>query len=187
MTIDTQPTIEKATPTDLEALCLAQLWKLPCVFICENNAYAMGTSIERASYLTDMSLRAQGVGMLRDAFEGFDVDVVRERVGRAARYAREGKGPVLLEIQTYRYRGHSMSDPAKYRPKGELDNVREHSDCLMRTAQKLLDDFGYTEAELEKLRDEVDAQAQEAYDFAEQSPEPSTDKLYDYVYAPSQE
>jgi pyruvate dehydrogenase E1 component alpha subunit len=168
-----------------EALCLAQLWKLPCVFICENNAYAMGTSIERASYLTDMSLRAQGVGMKREAFEGFDVDVVRERVGRAARYAREGKGPVLLEIQTYRYRGHSMSDPAKYRPKGELDEVREHSDCLMRTAQKLMDQHGYTEAELDALRGEVDLEAQDAYDFAESSPLPTTDKLYDYVYAPS--
>ena len=107
-----------------EALCLAQLYRLPVVFICENNFYAMGTALDRQSFFTDMSLRANGVGMARMQFEGFDVEVVRENVGRAAAFAREGNGPVLLEVVTYRHRGHSMSDPAKYRPKGELKKRR---------------------------------------------------------------
>jgi len=170
-----------------EALCLAQLYKLPCVFICENNAYAMGTSIERQSYLTDMSLRARGVGMVREQFTGFDVEEVRENVGRAAKFAREGNGPVLLEIVTYRYRGHSMSDPAKYRPKGELQDTKEQSDCLMITEQRLKKDFAVTDDDLGAIREDIDALAQEAWDFAEASPEPSTDRLYDFVYAPARE
>lgn len=169
-----------------EALCLAQLYKLPVVFICENNAYAMGTAIERQSYLTDMSLRARGVGMLREQVTGFDVETVREAVGRAAKHAREGNGPVMLEIVTYRYRGHSMSDPAKYRPKGELQEVRETRDCLQITEDRLKDDFGVTEETLADIRTQLDAEAQDAYDFAEQSAEPSTDQLYDYMYAPDE-
>ena len=108
-----------------EALCLAQLYKLPIVFICENNFYAMGTPLHRQSAVTDMSLRALGVGMVREQFEGFDVELVRDRVAAAADFARSGKGPVLLEVVTYRHRGHSMSDPAKYRPEGELDEKKK--------------------------------------------------------------
>jgi pyruvate dehydrogenase E1 component alpha subunit len=166
-----------------EALCLAQLYKLPCVFICENNYYAMGTAVHRQSALTDMSLRAAGVGMARDAFEGFDVEEVRERVGRAADYARSGKGPVLLEIATYRYRGHSMSDPAKYRPSGELDE-RKESDPLKITRKRLVDDFGVTEDELAEIKVSVEAECKDAVQFAEDSPVPDPATLYDYTYAP---
>lgn len=168
-----------------EALCLAQLYKLPVVFICENNAFAMGTSIERQSFLTDMSRRADGVGMMRDQFTGFDVTQVRERVGRAAQYAREGNGPVLLEIATYRYRGHSMSDPAKYRSKDEVQQIKENSDCMLLAERRLLNEFGVSEADLAAVRAEVEAEAQDAWDFAEASDEPSIERLYDYVYAPS--
>jgi len=167
-----------------EALCLAQLYRLPVVFICENNFYAMGTAIHRQSALTDMSLRANGVGMARDRFEGFDVEEVRERVGRAARYAREGSGPVLLEIVTYRHRGHSMSDPAKYRPEGELAEKRE-SDPLKITKRRLMVDLGVEEARLDAIHARVEDAAQDAYRFAESSPEPDPARLYDYVYAPS--
>ncbi len=167
-----------------EALCLAQLYKLPVVFICENNAYAMGTSIERSSFLTDMSRRADGVGMMRDQFHGFDVVEVRERVGRAAKYAREGNGPVLLEIATYRYRGHSMSDPAKYRSKTEVADIKENSDCLLLAENRLRKDFGITDEKFAELRASVDEEAQDSWDFAEASPDPSIDTLYDHVYAP---
>ncbi|MED5372327.1 MAG: pyruvate dehydrogenase (acetyl-transferring) E1 component subunit alpha [Myxococcota bacterium] len=167
-----------------EALALAQLYKLPVVFICENNAYAMGTSIERSSYLTDMSRRADGVGMMRDQLSGFDVVEVRERVGRAVRYAREGNGPVLMEIATYRYRGHSMSDPAKYRSKDEVKDIKDNSDCLLLAERRLRDEFGVGDEEIAAIRASVDEEAQDAWDFAEESPEPSLDTLYDHVYAP---
>ena len=107
-----------------EALCLAQLYKLPCIFICENNFYAMGTSLDRQSAITDLYRRAHGVGMAAEQLEGFDVEHVRERVAAAREFAVAGNGPVLLEIITYRYRGHSMSDPAKYRAKGELEEKK---------------------------------------------------------------
>ncbi len=166
-----------------EALCLAQLYKLPVVFICENNYYAMGTALHRQSAVTDMSLRANGVGMARDAFEGFDVEVVRERVGRAVAYAKAGNGPVLLEIATYRYRGHSMSDPAKYRPKGELDE-KKSQDAIEMIASRLVDDHGVEAATLAAIKEEVEAEMQEAVTFAEQSPEPDPAELYAYTYAP---
>jgi len=170
-----------------EALALAQLWKLPVVFICENNAYAMGTSIERASALTDMSLRARGVGMVGEQVEGFDVRTVRERVGAAAKFAREGNGPVLLELVTYRYRGHSMSDPAKYRSKDEVEDIKNTSDGLLLAAHHLKEAYGVDEAAIAAIHEEVDALAQDAYDFAEQSPVPDPAALYDYTYAPGGE
>lgn len=166
-----------------EALCLAQLYKLPCVFICENNFYAMGTSLDRQSAITELARRAEGVGMLSERFEGFDVEEVREKVGRAADFARSGKGPVLLEIITYRHRGHSMSDPAKYRPKGELEE-KKLSDPLLITAQRLTRDFGYTDEQMETIREEIYAEAQESWDFAHESPPADESRIYDYIYAP---
>lgn len=166
-----------------EALCLAQLYKLPAVFICENNFYAMGTPLHRQSALTDMSLRALGVGMVREQFEGFDVEVVRDRVAAAADFARAGNGPVLLEIVTYRHRGHSMSDPAKYRPDGELDEKKK-SDPLFITLERLKNDFGVTDEAIQAIHDSVEAEAQEAWTFAHESPEPDPATLYDYTYAP---
>ncbi len=164
-----------------EALCLAQLYKLPCVFICENNYYAMGTPLHRQSAVTTLAQRAEGVGMLSETFEGFDVEEVRERVGRAADFARAGNGPVLLEIITYRYRGHSMSDPAKYRPKGELEQ-KKLSDPLKITEQRLREDFGYDDDALKSIRESVYAEAQAAADFAESSPSADTSGIYDHIY-----
>jgi pyruvate dehydrogenase E1 component alpha subunit len=167
-----------------EALCLAQLWKLPCVFICENNGYAMGTAIERQSALTDMSLRGRGVGMVHEAVMGFDVEVVRDRVAAAREFAAAGNGPVLLEVATYRYRGHSMSDPAKYRPKGELEEVKELRDPLKITAHKLTTQHGVAQEALDAIKAEVEDTCQDAVKFAEDSPMPDPATLYDYVYAP---
>ncbi len=165
-----------------EAIALAQLYKLPVVFVCENNGYAMGTAVERQSAVTDMSTRAIGVGMARDSFEAFDVEQVRERFGRAVRFAREGKGPVFLECVTYRFRGHSMSDPAKYRTKEELEEKKK-SDPLAITEDRLRKDFGVTDEQLQAIKDDVEQVAQEAYTFAEESPVPDPATLYDHVYA----
>jgi pyruvate dehydrogenase E1 component alpha subunit len=165
-----------------EALCLAQLYKLPVVFLVENNFYAMGTAVTRSSAVTDMSIRALGVGMARDQFDGFDVETVRERVGRAAAFARSGQGPVLLEAVTYRYRGHSMSDPAKYRPEGELDEKKKSDPLLICEAK--LQKMGVPDADVEKVKAEVEEIVNDSVDFAERSPEPDPAALYDYVYAP---
>ncbi len=168
-----------------EGLALSALYKLPVVYICENNFYAMGTPLHRQSALTDMSLRARGVGMAREqVVDGFDVENVRERVGAAARYAREGNGPVFLEIVTYRFRGHSMSDPAKYRPAGELEEKKK-TDPLLITAERLRGAHGLPQARLDAVDADVEREVEAAVHFAEQSPDPDPADLYRYVYAPS--
>lgn len=164
-----------------EALCLAQLYRLPVVFVCENNQYAMGTAVERASAITEMSRRALGVGMVNESFEAFDVKVVRDRVGAALEHARSGLGPVLLEARTYRFRGHSMSDPAKYRPPGELEEKRR-SDPLLLTEHDLRD-AGLDDAAFAGIEAMVEAEVQDAWDFADSSPEPDPASLYAYTYA----
>lgn len=168
-----------------ESLELAQLWKLPAVFLCENNYYAMGTSLDRQSYLTDMSRRGDGVGMTRWQFEAFDVVEVYRNVKAAVDYARAGNGPVILEGVTYRYRGHSMSDPAKYRAEGELEEKKKR-DGIEMAADRLKSEFGVTDEQLASIKAQIDDEAQDAYDFAESAPEPNEDHLYDYVYAPAE-
>jgi pyruvate dehydrogenase E1 component alpha subunit len=165
-----------------EALELSQLWKLPAVYLCENNYYAMGTSLERQSFLTDMSRRGDGVGMKRWQFDAFDVVDVYRNVKAAVDHARSGEGPVILEAVTYRYRGHSMSDPAKYRAQGELEEKKK-LDGIKLAEDRLKAEFGLTDAELAAIVEEVKAQCQEAYDFADQSPIPDPAHLYDYTYA----
>ena len=165
-----------------EALALAQLWKLPCVFLCENNYYAMGTSLERQSFLTDMSRRGDGVGMRRWQFGGFDVADVYRNVKAAVDHARSGQGPVILEAVTYRYRGHSMSDPAKYRKEGELESFKA-KDALKSAARRLIEEHQVDQDTLSRIKDEIEAIAQDAYTFAGASPEPDPAHLYDYTYA----
>ena len=165
-----------------ESLALAQLWKLPVVFLCENNFYAMGTSLERQSYLTDMSARADGLGMKRWQFRGFDVLEVFDNVTKAVEHARSGQGPVMLEAITYRYRGHSMSDPAKYRKPGELEEKKKE-DSIDLAAERLKDAFGVTDEELNEIQASVEAEAQAAYTFADESPIPNMEDLYKYVFA----
>jgi pyruvate dehydrogenase E1 component alpha subunit len=165
-----------------EALALAQLWKLPAVFLCENNYYAMGTSLDRQSYLQDMSKRGDGVGMKRWQFEAFDVLDVYRNVKAAVDHARSGEGPVILEAVTYRYRGHSMSDPAKYRPEGELEAKKER-DGLKLAEDRLQSEYGVTEDELDAIRKACKAEAKEAYAYADESPDPDPAHLYDYTYA----
>lgn len=165
-----------------ESLALAQLWKLPVVFLCENNFYAMGTSLERQSYLTDMSARADGLGMKRWQFRGFDVTEVYDNVKKAVDHARSGEGPVMLEAITYRYRGHSMSDPAKYRKTGELEEKKKE-DSLELASQHLKDAFSVSDSEIEEIQKSIEVEAQAAYAFADESPEPNIQNLYNFVYA----
>jgi len=168
-----------------EALALSALWSLPAVYIVENNYYAMGTSLERQSFLTDMSRRGDGVGMKRWQFEAFDVVDVYRNVKAAVDHARAKKGPVILEAVTYRYRGHSMSDPAKYRKEGELEAKKEQ-DSIKLARQALAQRFGVSESDLDAIVSDVEAKAQDAYDFAEQADLPDPSKLYDYTYKPSE-
>ena len=160
-----------------ESLNLAALFKLPCIFIIENNKYGMGTSVDRASASRDLSQNGSPWGIPGEQVNGMDVASVREAGERAVAHCRAGKGPYLLEMKTYRYRGHSMSDPAKYRTREEVQKMRETSDCIETARKALLDDFGVTEADLKIIDDEVKAIVQDSADFAQESPEPPESEL----------
>ncbi|WP_408869764.1 pyruvate dehydrogenase (acetyl-transferring) E1 component subunit alpha [Crenalkalicoccus roseus] len=160
-----------------ESFNLAALMKLPVVYIIENNKYGMGTSVERASASRDLSKNGAPWGIPGEQVNGMDVTAVKEAGERAVAHCREGKGPYLLEMKTYRYRGHSMSDPAKYRTREEVQRMREQSDPI-ETARRMLAEQGVGEAELRKVDDEVKAIVQDAADFAQQSPEPPESELW---------
>ncbi len=160
-----------------ESFNLAALFKLPVVYIIENNKYGMGTSVERASASKDLSKNGSPWGIPGEQVDGMDVAAVKEAGERAVAHCRAGNGPYLLEMKTYRYRGHSMSDPAKYRTREEVQKMREQRDCI-ETARKRLLEMGLGEAELKKVDDEVKASVQDAADFAQQSPEPPESELW---------
>ncbi|MBL6454449.1 pyruvate dehydrogenase (acetyl-transferring) E1 component subunit alpha [Belnapia sp. T6] len=160
-----------------ESFNLAALMKLPVIFIIENNKYGMGTSVERASASRDLSKNGAAWGIPGEQVNGMDVMAVKEAGERATAHCRAGNGPYLLEMKTYRYRGHSMSDPAKYRTREEVQKMREQSDPI-ETARKLLLEGGLDEAALKKIDDEVKAIVQEAADFAQSSPEPDEGELW---------
>ncbi len=157
-----------------EAMSLAGLWKLPIVFVCENNQYAMGTPLERTSPLTDLSIKAEGYGMMGDHLEGHDVDVVQAHLAKAVDRARSGGGPTFVEIKTYRFRGHSMSDPAKYRTRTELEQ-RKQQDPVTVVRERLLG-MGADETVLDDIDLEVDETLDAAVRFAEES-EPAREEL----------
>jgi pyruvate dehydrogenase E1 component alpha subunit len=161
-----------------ESFNMAQLWKLPVIYIIENNKYGMGTSIDRASSSTDFAQRGAAHGIPGEAVNGMDVVKVREAGDRAVAYARAGKGPYILEMKTYRYRGHSMSDPAKYRSKEEVERMRTQHDPIEALA-KLVQERGIADdAELKKIDREVKDIVTKAADFATTSPEPDPSELY---------
>jgi len=160
-----------------ESFNLSNLMKLPVVYIIENNRYAMGTSVERASASRDLSLNGVPWGMPSLAVDGMDVLAVKTAGEEAVAHCRAGKGPFLLEMKTYRYRGHSMSDPAKYRTREEVQKMRAEHDSLDHAKAKLIE-LGLNEAELKKIDDELKARVQEAADFAQSSPEPEPGELY---------
>jgi pyruvate dehydrogenase E1 component alpha subunit len=157
-----------------EGLALAALWKLPIVLICENNQYSMGTPLYRSLAVEDVSMRALAHGMARDRFDGDDVVKVKRRIGEAVERARTTGEPTLVEVITYRFRGHSMSDPGLYRTKEEVEEWKRR-DTLARTRTRLVD-LGMPEADLAALEDDVKAEIEDAVKFAEDSP-PADDYL----------
>ena len=161
-----------------EAFNMAQLWDLPVVYVIENNEYAMGTSVKRASAQTELFRRGESFNVPGEQVDGMDVFAVAEAGRKAVEWARSGKGPYILEMKTYRYRGHSMSDPAKYRSKEEVNKKRAESDPIERVREKLVNDKVYTEDELKEIDREVKAIVAQAVEFAQESPEPHPDELY---------
>jgi pyruvate dehydrogenase E1 component alpha subunit len=164
-----------------ESFNMAELWKLPVVYVIENNRYAMGTSVTRSSAQTDFSRRGVSFNIPGEQVDGMDVRAVKAAGDRAVAWCREGKGPFILEMQTYRYRGHSMSDPAKYRTREEVDKVRHDQDPIEQVRNRLLA-AKVGEQELKAIDAEVRAIVNEAADFAQHDPEPDASELYTDVY-----
>src|SRR5690348_10701551 len=166
-----------------ESFNMAELWKLPVVYVIENNQYAMGTSIERSSATRELFKRGVSFNIPGEQVDGMDVVAVREAGARAAEHARSGNGPYILEMKTYRYRGHSMSDPAKYRTKEELTEVREKRDPIENFGKKLIERGLVNEQDLKQMDAEVKRVVVEAAEFATESPEPALTELYTDIYA----
>ncbi|WP_408904037.1 pyruvate dehydrogenase (acetyl-transferring) E1 component subunit alpha [Rhodopila sp.] len=160
-----------------ESFNLAALLKLPCVFVIENNKYGMGTSVERASASHDLSKNGAPWGIPGTQVDGMDVLAVKEAAEAAVAHCRAGNGPYLLEVKTYRYRGHSMSDPAKYRTREEVQMMRTQHDCI-ENARHRLEAMDVDERRIKQIDDEVKAIIQDAADFAQSSPEPEPSALY---------
>lgn len=164
-----------------ETFNMAMLWKLPVIFICENNMYAMGTSVERTSNVLDIYKLANAYDMPSATIDGMSTEAVHEGVERAVKRARAGEGPTLLEIKTYRYRGHSMSDPAKYRTKEEVEEYKD-KDPINQVLATIQKNKWATEAEIEAINEKVKQQVDQCVQFAEESPWPSDDELLKDVY-----
>jgi pyruvate dehydrogenase E1 component alpha subunit len=162
---------------------MAELWKLPVVYVIENNQYAMGTSVARSSAVSDFSKRGASFGIPGVTVDGMDVEAVQQAGLEAFDYCRAGKGPIILEMKTYRYRGHSMSDPAKYRTKEELTEVREKRDPIENFGKKLIERGLVNEQDLKQMDAEVKRVVVEAAEFATESPEPAVTELYTDIYA----
>ncbi len=164
-----------------ETFNLAMLWKLPVIFICENNNYAMGTSVERTSNVVDIYKLADGFDMPADAVDGMSPESVHDGVVRAVKRAREKGGPTLLELKTYRYKGHSISDPQKYRSKDEVDEYKDKDPIQMVLKTILANGLG-TQADIDTINTRVDAIVTESVKFAEESPFPNDDEVLKDVY-----
>jgi len=161
-----------------ESFNMAKLWKLPVIYVIENNKYAMGTSVERSHSITDLSQLGRSFGIPGDQVDGMDVRAVHAAGKRAAEHARGGEGPMILEMITYRYRGHSMSDPAKYRSREEVQKIRTERDPIELVRQRLIDSGGASEDELKEIDKEIRAIVNEAAEFAQQAPEPDASELW---------
>lgn len=164
-----------------EVFNLAMLWKLPVVFICENNNYAMGTSIERTSNVVDIYKLADAYEMPADKIDGMTAEAVHESVARAVNRARQGEGPTLLELKTYRYKGHSVSDPQKYRTKDEVEEYK-NQDPITKVTKTILDNNFATEGELKAIDDKITLIVDASVKFAEESPWPDDSEVYKDVY-----
>ena len=160
-----------------ESYNMASLWKLPVIFVIENNMYGMGTSVNRSSAGENLSDRGKAYGIKSEIVDGMDVISVRDSAIRAMEYCRSGKGPYILEMKTYRYRGHSMSDPAKYRTRDEVEKIRKNSDPI-ENIKELLAKNGLNEDEIKNIDSEIKVTIADAAKFAQESPEPSVEELF---------
>ena len=163
---------------------MAELWKLPVIYVIENNQYAMGTSVNRSSAEDQLYRRGESFRIPGIQVDGMDVLACRGAAEEALAWVRAGKGPIILEMKTYRYRGHSMSDPAKYRSREEVQAVREKSDPIEHI-KKLLAEQGVKEDELKQVEQDIRKLVNEAADFAESTPEPQAGELYTDVLVES--
>jgi pyruvate dehydrogenase E1 component alpha subunit len=168
-----------------ETMNLSALWSLPVVFLVENNLYGMGTSIERHSAVTELSRKAEGYGVPGERVDGMDVLAVRECVAEHLRVAREDRKPTLIEAFTYRFRGHSAADPEVYREKAEVEEWQD-KDPIEAFAQRCIEEAKLTEDDIEAIRKEADEIVTEAVAFADASPEPPLESLYDHLYVGSE-
>lgn len=166
-----------------ETFNMAALWQLPVIFVIENNQYAMGTAQKRSTSTPDLHTRGEAFGIPGEAVDGMDVLAVKAAGDKAVKHCRSGKGPYILEIKTYRYRGHSMSDPAKYRTREEVQKMREERDAIEHVREMLLQGGHATEDDLKAIDKEIKAIVNASADFARESPEPALDELWTDIYA----
>lgn len=167
-----------------ETMNMAANWKIPTIFVIENNGFAMGTSVERTSNVKELYTLGEAYGIPSEPVDGMDVEVVHEAVSRAAERARKGEGPTLLEFKTYRYRGHSMSDPARYRTKEEVAEWRAR-DPIEIIKDRILTNKIATQEELDAIDKKVKKQVDDSVKFAEESPLPAPEEAFDDVYMQS--
>jgi len=166
-----------------ETFNMAALWKLPVIFVIENNQYAMGTAQERSTSSPEIYTRGEAFGIKGEAVDGMDVVAVRDAGAKAAAHCRAGKGPYILEIKTYRYRGHSMSDPAKYRTREEVQKMRSQRDPIEAIRSKLVSEGLSTEEEIKIIDKEIKEIVNSSAEFAKESPEVPAEELYTDIYA----
>jgi pyruvate dehydrogenase E1 component alpha subunit len=164
-----------------EAYNMAEIWELPVIFVIENNGYAMGTSVKRATKSPSLWQRGAAYGIEGEEVDGMDVLAVKEAGARAIEFCRSGKGPYILEVKTYRYRGHSMSDPAKYRTREEVQKMREERDAIEQVRKRLLEGDA-TEDQLKAIDKEIKEIVNEAAEYAKESPEPDLSELWTDIY-----
>ncbi|WP_040617872.1 pyruvate dehydrogenase (acetyl-transferring) E1 component subunit alpha [Roseovarius nubinhibens] len=165
-----------------ETFNMAALWSLPVIFVIENNQYAMGTSQKRSTSSPDIYTRGAAFGIPGEAVDGMDVLAVKEAGEKAVAHCRSGKGPYILEVKTYRYRGHSMSDPAKYRTRDEVQKVRDEMDAIEHVRELLLQGKHATEDDLKAIDKEIKSIVNESAEFAKTSPEPEVSELWTDIY-----
>ncbi|PIE13110.1 MAG: pyruvate dehydrogenase (acetyl-transferring) E1 component subunit alpha [Rhodobacterales bacterium] len=166
-----------------ETFNMAALWDLPVIFVIENNQYAMGTAQNRSTSTPDIYTRGEAFGIPGETVDGMDVLAVKAAGDKAVAHCRAGKGPYILEVKTYRYRGHSMSDPAKYRTREEVQKVREKSDAIEHVRALLLEGGHASEEDIKAIDKEIKAIVNESAEFAKTSPEPALEELWTDIYA----
>jgi pyruvate dehydrogenase E1 component alpha subunit len=166
-----------------ETYNMAELWELPAIFVIENNQYAMGTSVKRSTKSKTLFERGVAYGIPGEQVDGMDVLAVKAAAEKAVAHCRAGKGPYILEMMTYRYRGHSMSDPAKYRTREEVEKIKSEKDCIEQVRDLLLQGGHASEEDLKTIDKEIKALVNEAAEFSKESPEPPVDELWTDIYA----